>query len=248
MGNNPISIADFLGDTLSGVTQLSASRAQDLIRGSFGSGASADNMAALFSLAADGQTFNSIDLGDFLGALGGLDIDAAHLAVGYMQLVNDSERNLVEVVNRDESLSAGAQGLSSSYRTGADIDSGDGGGRYASSSNFAGGSPDGHYAVVVLDGRQSMMSQNFVSGKSTKPARGALLAHELLGHGQGSYAYPGTDGAMQAVQMENAYYRANGYNTRRRTHFGVSSMQGNRLSPYGLPSYFSPYNPKNLFR
>lgn len=247
-GNNPIKFIDMNGDSIVGVNETSAQRALNIIQGSFGSGASAESMASLFSLGSDGRTFNGINLGDFKNALGGLSVEAQALAVGYYQAVNSTRVNVVEVVNRSESLSAYGQERTGAA-TGAELDANDGGGRYAQAVGY-GQSWDGDYAAIVQN------SQAQVSGYSdgvTRPSLpGELLAHEFLGHGPGGRYqsnrgnYEFGYGSGSAVQAGNLYLSATNRGYHRLDH-GVARIPKN-FSPTGIPQYLAPYSIINMIR
>ena len=182
--NNPFRYGDQLGDTLRAVNELSAQRAQAIISSTFkGMGIKGSPAASLFKIGKDGKTFNQISAKDFKAATKGLDRDGRALARGYMKAINSKETNTLEIVKRSEPVSS----LGDKYKTGADVDRNDYGGRTVPSKFdgklVRGGGDGGSHVVVVMD---ATSNTQYSDGVSLPSLAGELLAHELIGHGLGA--------------------------------------------------------------
>jgi len=230
VANNPILNIDPNGDTLRAVNETSGQRTLDLINNTGNI-----NNSGLFSLSGDGKTFNSIPLKAFYKSLKGLSKDEKALAIGYMRLINSEKTNVVEAVNRDETLSEYGQSMTG-LSTGAEIDSELGGGVTTLAAYEPGmvnsipaNTEGGHYAVLVMDSKASVQYSNNIS-RSSLP--GELLAHEIIGHGLGANAY---DGSGHAVQATNIYLRIKGSNYHRPDH-GISVMTPG-INTRAIPHY-----------
>ena len=237
MGNNPISIADPAGDTLRAVSETSAQRALGLIRSGLPSPLTANN---LFSIGDDGVTFNSISGEALSNALVGLTADQAALVLGYAALINGSETNVVEVVNREETISEyGQEVFGGGMKTGADLDALSGGGR-AGQARYDGNivrlGADGTYGIVTAN---SQVRLDYNDG-SRLGMPGETLAHELLGHGLGSRG--GRSDGQQidaAIQTGNIYLRTQGKTYYRPDH-GVTNHT-KAFNPNAIPNYLSRF-------
>ncbi|MCW5921684.1 MAG: hypothetical protein KIS77_05025 [Saprospiraceae bacterium] len=240
VNNNPLRYSDFLGDTLRGVNAQSAQRTLEIIRGTFNNGPKKSSMADLFQISSDGQTFSSIDSGEFLEALEGLSTEQQALAIGYYLTINDTETNIVEVVNREEKISEyGKESLGTGYTMGADIDKADRGGRRTNANSHKGlglvgerGENNGSYVAIVQYSKGKVGSYSDGVIRPSKP--GELLAHELLGHGLGIQNFLG-DGQKEAIQAGNLFLKAQGYSYYRKDH-GFSDHP----NPTGIPQYIDP--------
>jgi RHS repeat-associated protein len=239
VGNNPINYIDPRGDTLRAVNHVSAERALDLIQSGIPSPSSAKN---LFSLGADGITFNSISSEALNNALGGLNVDQAALVIGYSAMINGSETNVVEIVKRGESISSyGQVALGGEVKTGADLDEKSGGG-YSGQAHYDGSTvrlgADGPYGIVTANS-STLIDYNFGSRRALA---GETLAHELLGHGLGKRGGRSDGQQLDAsIQTGNTYLRTQGRNYFRQNH-GVSNHTKG-FNPNATPSYLSriPY-------
>ena len=229
--NNPFRYADPLGDTLRGVSELSAKRAQALISNTFNKmGLRGSPAASLFKIGKDGKTFQSISMRDFRSATRNLDRKEKALARGYMQAINSTNTVTVDVVKRSEKLSpesiSGLESrtLAEKTKTGAQFDDGPNGAGRASEKNV----------TVILDSRNpGGIAYN--DGKSRPADAETTLAHELIGHWLGQRALIYTDGSVEAVQASNLYLQTTGHNYYRLDH--GAGTTGQTFDPLGVPSY-----------
>ncbi len=239
--NNPLRYGDPLGDTLRGVSELSAQRAQTIISNTFkGMGIKGNAAAALFKIGKDGKTFNQISAKDFRAAVKGLDRDGKALARGYMKVINMKETVTVDVVKRSEALSEKSIGIlqtgkeRATVKTGAQFD--DGG-------NGAGLTGQRHI-IIVMDSKNPG-GISYSDGVSRPALPGETLAHELLGHWLGERNVPMTRcNCVEAVQASNMYLRSQGSNYTRNDHGAYTN--GETFDPQAIPSYFQDSVPGTL--
>jgi len=238
MGNNPLRYADQLGDTLRGVSSVSAQREESIIRGSFGSSPAAEATASLFSVGADGKTFKAISRRSFNKATKGLSRHAKALAIGYYKAVNSESTHVVEVLKRSEPLSDYGKKHFQNYQKGSNVDDDNSGGvTFSGSASYQKGinndvTGNSTYSVFVLD------SNNPLSDGHISPP-GELSAHEILGHGI-AMSMGFIEHSLEAIQATNIYNRSVNMPTpyQRKDH-GASKINGN---PNGVPFYLNPNN------
>ena len=191
-------------------------------------------------MADDGVTFNSISSEALNDALGGLNADQAALVLGYAAMINGSETNVVEVVNRDETISAYGQGaLSGGIKTGADLDAASGGG-YSGQAYYDGSmvrmGGNGTYGIVTANSSTLIDYNN----GSRRAMPGETLSHEMLGHGLGNRGGRSDGQQLDAsIQAGNTYLRTQGRTYFRPNH-GVSNHT-NGFNPNSRPSYLSRF-------
>jgi RHS repeat-associated protein len=208
--NNPILYADPLGDTLRGVSKVSAMRTRNEILNTF-QGEKFDAFKKLIQIdKKDNVTFKHISDKKFDEATKDFSADELAMANAYKKSINMSQTHYVDMTKREETLSPQA---TSALRlpagtTGAYADSEYGGGVNTS---YRGGS----LTVVVLNSKVQIdfvyASNKVHYNRISTPAE--LLSHELLGHGVGRVL--GTTGYYHndAIQMTNLYWRVRGYKT-----------------------------------
>jgi len=234
VANNPIAFVDPQGDTLRAVNGVSGERALSIIQNSFNSVSIA---RSLFSLADDGVTFNSISKEDIRKAKGSLSKDEAALFRGYAAAINGGETNVVEVVNRNESISEyGRKAIpNTAITTGALLDELAGAGftgqAYYGEGNIVKLGSSGAYAVLVANAKEPVDYNN--GSRPSLP--GELLAHELLGHGLGNRYGDDNFQRDASVKMGNTYLRATGHDYHRIFHAGKET-----LNPNNIPYYVAP--------
>jgi hypothetical protein len=202
--NNPIFYSDVLGDTVRGVNATSGTRTRDAIHNSF-QGDDAAALRNLFKLGTDGKTMASINESDFVNAVSGLTSDQQQLAYGYYNAINSTDVHTVEMVYRNEALSATTKGITGKS-TGAELDDmAFGGFNVKTSSNST-------FSAIVMDNAKHV--GDYINNKGASSFRagspGEILAHEMLGHGVGALRGSATSGHQDALQMSNLYLRAQG--------------------------------------
>jgi len=222
MGNNPISNKDPLGDVLKGVNNTSAQRELGIIQGTFiGKGTS--ELKKLFKL--DGDKFKKIDDKKFDKAIAKLSAEQQALAKGYKEVINSKEIHNVEVVKQSENLSSMSQ-KELKQTTGKEVNDVDGGGV---STWINGTDPSNNYAVerlevIVLDPTNPVDVKDRKTGNTNTmvPTSGMISAHEILGHQLAEIKGSINASALNSIQVDNLYLRAQGINNIYRVdHIGV---------------------------
>nr|WP_282161196.1 RHS repeat-associated core domain-containing protein [Ulvibacterium marinum] len=202
--NNPIFFREINGDSVQGISRKSARRAKRIIRKTFRNN---KRLARLFK--TKGKNFKAINERDFHKATKNSSDDEKALARGYVKAINSkTEVHQVEVAKMSEELSATSAGR-------VDDHDGDGTKTGADLANTKGGfnllTNNGTYTAVVLDGKIPVtdMRDNSTGGYASGMnfSVGAILAHELIGHGLSNFMDPYGDSGTNAIQVGNMYRR-----------------------------------------
>ena len=234
--DNPLYFTDILGDTSRGNNATSGARMRDAISGSF-KGDEAAKLRGLFTLASDGKTMNSISEASFVDAVKGLTKDQQQLAYAYYSAINSTDVHTVEMLYRNENISAEGQrnlGVQSTFSLGLL----DGGGANTHTTGTT-----SYTAIIMNSDKDNPDYRDFTGRVSRGPSSaGELLAHEMLGHGVAGLR--GQQQGYEAIQMSNLYLRAQG-----ETYFrdGVAHAGNVRLSVQtanSVPYYYQL--PKDL--
>jgi len=203
-GNNPLMVIDINGDYLVGANTLSAKRMLTNINNSF-RGEKFEALRGLFTLDNDGLTMQGIDKDAFNNAIKDLSTKEQALAKGYYMAINDEQIHTVEIVTSEEKLSENAirvHGLGENS-TGETID------------NLGGGlnriTKEGSYSTIVKESvSESDDWINVTNGSqySRSSTQAELQAHEIIGHGVGSY-HGGSQ--SDAIRVTNLFWHVQGF-------------------------------------
>jgi hypothetical protein len=225
---------------LRAVNPISAERTLGIIKSGIPSPSMANN---LFSLGADGITFNPISTSQLNKALNGLSKDQPALILGYTKLINESTTNIVEVVKRNEKISAYGQIAlgNETIKTGKDLDIESGGG-FSGQAHF-----DGSLVKLGGDGVFTILTSNSIrlfdyNNTRAKSMPGEILAHEFLGHGLGRRGQSDSKQLDASIQAGNIFLRTQGVSYFRPDH-GVSN-HSKGFNPNEVPTYLLrfPFN------
>jgi len=205
-GNNPLMIVDANGDYLVGANTSSAASMLANIENTFRFKRH-EALLSLFKLEEDCLTMAQIDEESFKEAIKDLSKEERALAYGYFLAINDvNHTHIVEVVNRNESLSEEARkAFGGNYTDGESVDK-DGGGV---NTGFLDGS--GTYTVLVRDSQAKMRDWVRVSdGVSYKKpdSQAGVQAHEVIGHGVGRYL---GGKSPDAIRVTNLFWHVQGF-------------------------------------
>ncbi|BDW93356.1 hypothetical protein MACH07_21880 [Flagellimonas marinaquae] len=245
--NNPNFFREINGDSLSGVSRKSTRRARRAIRKTFRSNR---KLARLFK--TEGNNFKKINKSDFDAATENSSDEEMALALGYMKTINDQNSNSVEIVKRNEkfadSRSEGFGDINGDGKlTGADLNEYGG---------FNSKTANGTHTVILMNPTAELSDMvdnntgNYISG--TRFSTGALLAHELLGHGMTrnnyySISHPNySPTSLNAIQAENTYLRyKNGgsyrYYRDGSSHGGIAPRRIEGSLSWQIPEYLKPF-------
>lgn len=217
--NNPILHVDPKGDTLRGVNTASANRQESIIQNTFKDQKDIQN---LFKLGKDGLTFDHVDQRDFDNAILDKPIDVQNAAIAVLESINNKATQFVSYVstgdlpNRDLANVAGLNPaiintVNSQAPTLNDLNTNFGG-----AMNLA---IAGKQSLSIINASSSFsprdMYDNTGANVTYSIPLGAVFFHEVLGHGLGGILNSTNQVHIDAIQLENVYYRIMGLGVQR---------------------------------